>query len=76
MSQVFFPPTEENSKINKGYMGQDKFALIENTLDQRFPTYNEGDVNIQPTGGIRQVSYKLKEGEAMRKLEVDKVIEY
>ena len=76
MSQVYFLPTAENSKINRGYMGQDKFALVENTLDQRFPIYNEGDANTHPTGGIRQVSYKLVEGEAMRKLEVDKVIEY
>ncbi|HYQ55986.1 MAG TPA: PliI family lysozyme inhibitor of I-type lysozyme [Draconibacterium sp.] len=73
MSEVYFQPTAENSEINKGYMGHDEFSLVENTLGQRFPIYNEGDTNAEPTGGTRQVSYKLVEGEAMRKLEVDKV---
>ena len=76
MSQVHFQPTAENSEINKGYMGHDEFSLVENTLGQRFPIYKEGDTNAEPTGGIRQVSYKLVEGEAMRKLEIDKITEY
>lgn len=76
MSEVYFQPTAENSKINKGYMGHDEFSLVENTLGQRFPIYKEGDTNAEPTGGTRQISYKLVEGEAMRKLEVDKITEY
>lgn len=76
MSEVYFEPTAENSKINKGYMGHDEFSLIENTLAQRFPIYKEDDTNVEPTGGTRQVSYRLVEGEAMRKLEVDKITDY
>ena len=76
MSQVYFQPTAENSKINTGYMGHDEFSLVENTLGQRFPIYKKGDTNANPTGGTRQVSYRLVEGEAMRKLEVDKITEY
>lgn len=76
MSEVYFQPTAENSKINKGYMGHDEFSLVENTLGQRFPIYKEGDTNAEPTGGTRQVSYRLVEGEAMRKLEVDKITDY
>lgn len=76
MSEVYFQPTAENSKINKGYMGHDEFSLVENTLGQRFPIYKEGDTNAEPSGGTRQISYKLVEGEAMRKLEVDKITEY
>ena len=76
MSEVYFQPTAENSKINKGYMGHDEFSLVENTLGQRFPIYKEGNTNAEPTGGTRQVSYRLVEGEAMRKLEVDKITEY
>lgn len=76
MSQVYFQPTAENSEINKGYIGHDEFSLVENTLGQRFPIYKEGDTNAEPTGGTRQVSYKLVEGEAMRRLEVDKITEY
>ncbi|MDO1502308.1 PliI family lysozyme inhibitor of I-type lysozyme [Winogradskyella maritima] len=76
MSEVYFQPTAENGKINEGYMGHDEFSLVENTLGQLFPIYKEGDKNSKPTGGTRQVSYKLVEGEAMRKLEVDKITEY
>ena len=75
MSQVYFQPTAENSQINKGYMGHDEFSIVENTLVQRFPIYKEGDTNAEPTGGIRQVSYRLVEGEAMRKLEVENITE-
>lgn len=76
MSEVYFQPTAENSEINKGYMGHDEFSLVENTLGQRFPIYKEGDTNAEPTGGTRQVSYRLVEGEAIRKLKVDKITEY
>lgn len=73
MSQVYFQPTSENPKINQGYMGHDEFTIIENILAQRFPVYKEGDTNANPTGGTRQISYKLVEGEAIRKLVVDKI---
>lgn len=76
MSPVYFQPTAENNEINQGYMGHDEFTLIENTLSQRFPIYKEGDSNANPTGGIRQISYKLVDGEASRKLKIDQVTEY
>ena len=76
MSQVYFPPISENKNINQGYMGHDEFSLIENTLVHRFPIYKAGDTNAAPTGGTRQIGYKLVEGEAMRKLEVASVSEY
>jgi len=76
MSQVYFPSTAENKKINSGYMGHDEFAILETYLVQRFPIYNEDDSNSNPTGGTRQVSYKLVEGEAMRKLEVNSISNY
>ncbi|MCS5491059.1 hypothetical protein [Algoriphagus limi] len=76
MSQVYFPPTSENPDISQGYMGHDEFALVETRLVQRFPIYLEGDSNANPTGGIRQVSYKLIPGEAMKKFDVDQVNEF
>ncbi|WP_242156990.1 PliI family lysozyme inhibitor of I-type lysozyme [Aestuariivivens sediminis] len=76
MSQVYFPPTSENPKINSGYRGHDAFTIVENTLSQRFPIYKEGDTNASPTGGTRQVSYTLVEGEAMRQLKVLDITEY
>ena len=73
MSQVYFPPTSENPKLNKGYMGHDTFLINESTLIQEFPIYKEGDPNSNPSGGIRRIQYKLVDGEAARKFVVDKI---
>jgi hypothetical protein len=76
MSQVYFPPVADNDAINTGYMGHDEFAIVETYLVQRFPVYRENDVNANPTGGMRQISYKLVDGEALRRFEVHRVDEY
>jgi len=76
MSQIYMPDISENPKANKGYMGHDEFAIVESTFNQRFPIYKPGDTNSNPTGGIRQIQYKLKDGENSRKLVADKIIEY
>ncbi len=72
MSQVYFPPVSENSRINKGYNGHDEFFVVENNLVQRFPVFNDED----SSGETRQVSYTLVDGEAMRKFEVDSITDY
>ena len=76
MSMVYFQPTEENTKINKGYRGFDEFTIMETKLAQRFPIYHEDDSLEEPKGGMLQVTYRLVDGEATRKLEVDKVTEF
>jgi hypothetical protein len=76
MSEITIPSMADNPKANKGYMGHDEFALVEGTLVQRFPIYKEGDTNSKPTGGMRQIQYKLKNGEASKVFAVDKIIEY
>ena len=43
MSQISFPSVTYNNEANKGYMGHDEFAVVENTLVQRFPIYKEND---------------------------------
>ena len=53
-----------SSKLAQGYMGHDQFAVVETTLMRRFPIYRPGDTNAKPTGGTRQISYKLVAGEA------------
>ena len=73
VSQVYFPPANENPKLNKGYMGHDIFLINESTLVQEFPIYKEGDPNSDPTGGIRRIQYKLVNGEASRKFVADKI---
>ena len=66
----------ENNEVNKGYMGHDEMAIVENTFCQRFPVYKEGDSNANPTGGTRQIQYKLVDGESGRILKIDKVVEF
>ena len=76
MSQIWLPEITDYNKASSGYMGHDEFAIVENTLVRRFPLYKPGDVNAKPTGGIRQIQYKLKDGESGRKFEIDKIVEY
>jgi hypothetical protein len=63
-SDIFMPPITENKKLSAGYMGHDEFAVVEGNLVRRFPIYKAGDTNAKATGGLRQVNYKLKSGEA------------
>jgi hypothetical protein len=72
LSEIYLPPLTEESEISKGYMGHDEFAVVEKTLVRRFPVYREGDVNADPTGGSRQLQYKLEPGEAGWTLQLDK----
>lgn len=72
MSVISFTPTAENKEINNGYNGNDEFRVVENSLVQRFPIV----LNGKETGKIRQVEYKLVDGEASRKLIVKKQTEY
>jgi hypothetical protein len=75
MSQITFPPTAENPKVNQGYMGHDKFTVAEDTFVQSFPVYLPGDTNAHPTGPTRQVQYALVDGEASRALVVSRTFE-
>ena len=76
MSQIYFPPITDNKELSKGYMGHDEFTIVETTLAQRFPIYKEGDSNANPTGGTRQITYKLVDGEASRKFVVKNSTEF
>jgi len=76
ISQIYFPDIFENKEASSGYMGHDEFAVIETTLARRFPVYKDGDTNNNPTGGTRQIEYKLKDGEASRLFVIDKISEY
>lgn len=76
MSRIYLPEIAENTNANVGYMGHDEFAIVENSFVQRFPVYKPGDVNAKPTGGMRRIQYKLKNGEASNHFVVDKIVEY
>jgi hypothetical protein len=76
MSPILFPPLENQPEAMKGYMGHDEFRVVESGLVRRFPVYLDGDTNAKPTGGTRQISYKLKAGEAGWVLRPEKPVSY
>lgn len=76
ISQIYFPEISENKTAEIGYMGHDEFTIIETSLARRFPIYKEGDTNNKPTGGTRQIEYKLKDGEASKLFVINKISEY
>ena len=76
LSEIYLPPIADDPKASKGYQGHDEFRVVESTLVRRFPVYRDGDTNAKPTGGTRQIQYKLAAGEAGWLLRADKVVEY
>ncbi|OQX50171.1 MAG: hypothetical protein B5M46_01400 [Epsilonproteobacteria bacterium 4484_20] len=72
VSEIYFPEVDLKNKASKGYMGHDEFTIIENRLARRFPVYNDKDRNAKPTGGMRQLTYKLLPGEAAWQLKLVK----
>lgn len=76
LSEITLPPVTQDKVASKGYMGHDAFAVVEREFVRRFPVYRDGDTNAQPTGGTRQLQYKLVPGEAGWRLKVDRMVEY
>jgi hypothetical protein len=64
MSDIAFPPLEGEALV--GYRGGDEFSVVETSLGRRFRVYKEGDADGAPTGPMRQLQYKLQDGEASR----------
>jgi hypothetical protein len=76
LSEIALPPLADTPGADRGYMGHDQFAVVENRLARRFPVYRDGDTNAAPSGGVRQLQYKLQRGEAGWRLVVQRVVEY
>ncbi len=76
LSDIALPALEAQPGATRGYQGHDDFAVVEGTLVRRFPIYREGDANAAPTGGVRQLQYKLVKGEASWRLRLDRLIEF
>jgi hypothetical protein len=64
LSEVYLPPLTQEGEASRGYQGHDEFTVAGNALVRRFPVYRDGDTNARPTGGIRQLQYRLMPGEA------------
>lgn len=73
LSEIHLPPLSDNPALAKGYMGHDQLSLGNGVLQRRFPLYRDGDINAAPTGGTRQIDYRLVKGEAGWQLQVDQV---
>jgi hypothetical protein len=75
-TEIYISNISDNPKLSKGYMGHDEFSILENRLGRRFPLYLPGDINSKPSGGMRQLEYKLVPGEAGWLLKVSKQTDF
>jgi len=73
LSGINLPPVADHPEAGKGYMGHDQFSMSPTQLVQRFPVYRDGDANAAPTGGTREVRYRLTPGEAGWQLRIEQV---
>ena len=76
LSEIYLPPVTQDTDLSRGYRGHDEFAVVEGILARRFPVYRDSDTNTTPTGGMRQLQYKLIPGEAGWLLRLDRTVEY
>ena len=76
LSAIYLPPVSEDPKIAEGYRGEDEFAVVENTMVQRFALYDSADASAGRTGKMREIQYRLMPGEAGWILRRQKVTEY
>ena len=73
LTDIYLPDIMDDKAASQGYMGHDKFSIKSPWLVRKFPIYQDGDTNNQPTGGERSVFYRLKAGEAGWILALEKV---
>lgn len=72
MAVITMPEIADDPKLSAGYMGRDRFSVSADRLVRQFPIYRDGDPNAAPSGGIRQVQYRLVTHQAgLRLLPVD-----
>ena len=76
LSGIYLPPFTDNKALSAGYRGHDEFAVLEGVIGRRFPVYRDTDTDDKPTGGMRQLQYKLIPGEAGWLLTLDRTVEY
>lgn len=72
MSRVYLPEPQLGGEAYKGYAGFDEMFIKDNTFCRRFPLVKKADGKTYLSGMLRQIDYKLVNGEAGRILEVDK----
>jgi hypothetical protein len=76
MSPVTLPDLTDYAQASDGYMGHDEFSVVASSLVRRFPLYQAGDVNAEPSGGTRNVVYKLRKSNAQWALKPTRIDDY
>ena len=66
------PPAEDGIK---GYRGGDQFKVADGRFVRTIPIYLDGDADGKPTGGQRQIHYKLLGGKGGWTLRKDQVVD-
>ena len=74
LTEIILPDLQKDDANSNGYVGHDHFAVGKGCLLRRFPLYKDGDTNANPTGGTREIQYKLGVGEAGWILRLDKAV--
>ena len=70
LTSIYLPPLSDDPALMNGYTGHDEFAVVENSLERRFPL-GGGRLNT-----YRQIQYKLNAGEAGWVLKKTRVTEF
>jgi hypothetical protein len=72
LGMVNFRDVTDDAELLSGYGGGDQYAFVENTFIRRFPLFADGE----KTGKTRQFQFKMKSGESMKQLVLDKSAAY
>jgi hypothetical protein len=73
ITPIYLPPLDQVEGASEGYKGGDELRVVENRLVQRWSIYKDDDADGQPSGGTRQIQWRLEPGEATWTLVSDKV---
>jgi hypothetical protein len=76
LSDIYLPELTDDKVHGLGYRGHDEFRVVEGWLVRTFPVYQAGDTQSKPTGGTRQLQYRLLPGEAGWVLRLQKSLEF
>jgi hypothetical protein len=63
IAPILFPDIYNDMEASKGYRGKDEYKLVEGVLFRKFPVYPSDSTIKEPTNKIRQLMYRVVQGE-------------
>ena len=63
IAPILFPDILNDMELSKGYRGKDEYKLVEGVLFRKFPVYPADTTVKEPTNKIRQLMYRVIQGE-------------